>query len=408
MKLSKCRGLLYCIVISAFVLCACQSQKGTDETNVGIFDISKIESAPLSEPQQEDQHIVISDSFNSTDGSVEFIFDISQSISNANVPVVQVQPHFLTEEDVKKVATALWGDADYYEARPLLNAEYSVDEIRAKIERWAEYSSSTALYELYGRQQDNVEDLVKSFIKEYTIKCETASDKSPKHEAEWQFRKASYYDRTEDKINAVYAMGEYFALQGNGTNYEAQTVILATGVSTAKAYPGEEQFLGRGVSYCATCDAPLYRGKTAAIIGFSPKEEAEADFMAEMADKVYYIPMYEADVNVADSVEVLREKPVSVEGSLKVQELVTDRNRYDVDGVFFLRESVSPAQLVPGLKIEDNHIAVDRQMRTNLAGCFACGDAVGAPYQYIKSAGEGNVAALSAVAYLAEKKRQSK
>ena len=64
-------------------------------------------------------------------------------------------------------------------------------------------------------------------------------------------------------------------------------------------------------------------------------EGTEADFMAEMADKVYYIPMYEADVNVADSIEVLREKPVSVEGSLKVQELVTDRNRYDVDGVFF-------------------------------------------------------------------------
>ena len=83
--------------------------------------------------------------------------------------------------------------------------------------------------------------------------------------------KAMDIEITEDKINAVYAMGEYFALQGNGTNYEAQTVILATGVSTAKAYPGEEQFLGRGVSYCATCDAPLYRGKIAAIIGFSPK-----------------------------------------------------------------------------------------------------------------------------------------
>lgn len=73
--------------------------------------------------------------------------------------------------------------------------------------------------------------------------------------------KAMEIEITEDRINAVYAMGEYFALQGNGTNYEAQTVILATGVSTAKAYPGEEQFLGRGVSYCATCDAPLYRGK---------------------------------------------------------------------------------------------------------------------------------------------------
>lgn len=212
---------------------------------------------------------------------------------------------------------------------------------------------------------------------------------------------------TEDKINAVYAMGEYFALQGNGTNYEAQTVILATGVSTAKAYPGEEEFLGRGVSYCATCDAPLYKGKTAAIIGFSPKEEAEADFMAEMADKVYYFPMYEGAVKVSDTIEVIQDKPVAVEGTMKVQELVTEKGSYAVDGVFFLRESVSPAQLVPGLKIEDNHIAVDRQLRTNIAGCFACGDAVGAPYQYIKSAGEGNVAALSAVSYLAEKRRKA-
>ena len=212
---------------------------------------------------------------------------------------------------------------------------------------------------------------------------------------------------TEDKINAVYAMGEYFALQGNGTSYEAQTVILATGVSSAKAYPGEEEFLGRGVSYCATCDAPLYRGKTAAIIGFSPKEEAEADFMSEMAEKVYYFPMYEGAVKVSDNIEVIEDKPVAVEGTMKVQELVTEKGSYAVDGIFFLRESVSPAQLVPGLKIEDNHIAVDRQLRTNIAGCFACGDAVGAPYQYIKSAGEGNVAALSAVSYLAEKRRNA-
>lgn len=217
--------------------------------------------------------------------------------------------------------------------------------------------------------------------------------------------KAMDIEITEDKINAVYAMGKYFALQGNGTNYEAEALILATGVSTAKPYPGEEQFLGRGVSYCATCDAPLYKGKTAAIIGFSSKEEAEADFMAEMADKVYYFPMYPDEVKVADNVEVLHEKPVSVEGTFRVQELVTDCGSHAVDGIFFLRDSVSPAQLVPGLKIEENHIVVDRQMRTNLKGCFACGDVTGAPYQYIKSAGEGNVAALSAVAYLAEMKR---
>ena len=190
-------------------------------------------------------------------------------------------------------------------------------------------------------------------------------------------------------------------------DYPADAVILATGAARAvPRIPGLAGLEGHGVSYCATCDAPLYKGKTAAIVGFSPKEEPEADFMAEMADKVYYIPMYADDVKVAENVEVLHEKPISVEGTLRVQELVTDQGSHAVDGVFFLRDSVSPKQLVPGLKIENNHIPVDRQMRTNLSGCFACGDVTGPPYQYIKSAGEGNVAALSAVAYLAEQKRQ--
>ena len=206
---------------------------------------------------------------------------------------------------------------------------------------------------------------------------------------------------TEDTIHLAFAAGEYFMLQGNGTEYEADTVILATGVNTARPYPGEEEFLGRGVSYCATCDAMLYRGKTVAVIGFSKKEEKEADFLAEVAGKVYYFPMYQDEVQVRDDVEVVREMPSGIEGAMKVSTLVTDHNSYPVDGVFILRESVSPSQLVPGLALEDNHIKTDRQMRTNIPGCFACGDATGLPYQYIKAAGEGNVAALSAVSYLA-------
>ncbi len=219
--------------------------------------------------------------------------------------------------------------------------------------------------------------------------------------------KALQLEITEDRIHVVYGMGDYYALSGNGTVYEAGAVILATGVSSAKAYPGEEEFLGRGVSYCATCDAPLYKGKTAAVIGFSPKEEVEADFLAELAERVYYFPMYDGEVKTAASVRVCRETPVAVEGAMKVQRLVTDQGIYETDGVFILRESVAPTQLVPGLRMEEGHIAVDRRMRTNLPGCFACGDAVGAPYQYIKAAGEGNVAALSAVDYLAGKSRGS-
>ena len=65
-----------------------------------------------------------------------------------------------------------------------------------------------------------------------------------------------------------------------------------------------------------------------------------------------------------------------------------------------LRDSLSPSQLVPGLEIEQGHIKVDRNMQTNIEGCFAAGDCTGKPYQYMKAAGEGLVAALGAVSYL--------
>ncbi len=213
---------------------------------------------------------------------------------------------------------------------------------------------------------------------------------------------------TEDKINAIYAMGDYFALQAAENMYEATTVILATGVMAGKLYPGEEELLGRGVSYCATCDAALYPGKTAAIIGTSPREEAEADFLAEVASKVFYFPTYKDQVNCSDNVEVIREKPKSIKSGENKRILKTTEGEYEVDGIFILRESVSPGQLVPGLETDKNHVVVNRKMETSIPGCFACGDIVGEPYQYIKSAGEGNVAALSAVSYLAELSRKKK
>jgi thioredoxin reductase (NADPH) len=92
-------------------------------------------------------------------------------------------------------------------------------------------------------------------------------------------------------------------------------------------------------------------------------------------------------------------------GGFKANGLVTDQNTYTFDGVFLLRDSVSPKQLVPGLLMDGPHVKVERDLSTNVPGCFACGDIAGKPYQYIKSAGEGNVAALSAVYWLDEKRR---
>ena len=206
---------------------------------------------------------------------------------------------------------------------------------------------------------------------------------------------------TQEQITTVYSMGDYYSLLSkNNQMYDVSAVILATGVNFGKPYPGEKEFLGIGVSYCATCDAPLYRGKTVAIIGVSPKEEAEADFMSEIAGKVYYIPLYKEKVNVKEAITVVEDVPTAIEGEMKAEKLILKNQELTVDGIFILRESVLPEQLVPGLEMDGNHIAVNRRMETNLAGCFACGDIVGMPYQYIKSAGEGNVAALSAVGYL--------
>ncbi|MCR5481547.1 MAG: NAD(P)/FAD-dependent oxidoreductase [Clostridia bacterium] len=210
---------------------------------------------------------------------------------------------------------------------------------------------------------------------------------------------------TQDRINTVYAMGSYFALQGHAGMYEADSVILACGMSAAKPFPGELENLGRGVSYCATCDGALYKGKSALVIGYSAEEEKEADFLAEMADEVIYIPMYSRETSLNEKVRVLSGvNPVSIEKKDKRVILSLKERNIETDGIFILRESVAPSQLVPGLELEKNRVVVDRKQKTNIPGLFACGDITGEPYQYIKAAGEGNVAALSAVSYLAEMK----
>ena len=209
---------------------------------------------------------------------------------------------------------------------------------------------------------------------------------------------------TEDRITAVYAMGDYFALQGREM-YEADAVILAGGVVTEKPIPGEDELLGRGVSTCATCDAALYRGRDAVVIGYSAREEKEADFLASVARGVIYIPMYPGETRLAPGIEVRRVKPLEIRGDAQKRVVVTDAGDIPCDGVFVLRDAVSAGRLVPGLETEGAHVKVRHDMSTNLPGLFACGDIAGKPYQLIKAAGQGNTAALSLVEYLQDRKK---
>ncbi|MDQ0462092.1 thioredoxin reductase (NADPH) [Clostridium sardiniense] len=204
----------------------------------------------------------------------------------------------------------------------------------------------------------------------------------------------------EDRVNNVYAMGDYFTLMVKDKMYEAKSVILATGVEFSRPFKGELEFLGKGVGYCATCDAPIYRGKTVVIVASNDEGETEANYVSEIAGKVYYIPLYKGEYNINENIELVQERPVEIVGDDKVRKIVFKDSEIETDGVFLLKDAISPSQLVPGLEEINGHIKCDRLMRTNIKGCFAAGDCVGKPYQYIKSAGEGNIAALSAVAYL--------
>ena len=203
-----------------------------------------------------------------------------------------------------------------------------------------------------------------------------------------------------EKINNVYAMGDYFALMVNEKIYEAKAIILATGIEYTKPIKGEEEFLGKGVGYCATCDAPLYKGKTVVIVGYNKESIEETNYVSELSGKTYFIPMYKGEYKLSPNVEIINHKIMEIVGVDAVTKVILDEGELITDGVFMLRDSVSPAQLVPGLQIEQGHIKVDRDMKTNIEGCYAAGDCTGKPYQYMKSAGEGLVAALAAASYL--------
>lgn len=208
----------------------------------------------------------------------------------------------------------------------------------------------------------------------------------------------------EELITGVYDTGGKFTLLAGVKDYEAKTVILCLGVQTEKPIDGEERLLGRGVSYCATCDGALYRGKTIAIVCADKKFEHEIEYLCTLAHKAYVMPLYRGYEIKAQNAEVILKAPVKIGGENKADSVHFKDGKIDVDGVFLLKNSISPATLVHGLKIEDGHIWVNRKMETNIPGIFSAGDCTGRPYQYIKSAGEGNIAAHSAVEYLSNLK----
>lgn len=192
-----------------------------------------------------------------------------------------------------------------------------------------------------------------------------------------------------------------FSLLGGNDFYQAKTLLLAIGSAGPKALDGEEALLGRGVSYCATCDGFLYKGKTIAILCTDPQYHHEVEYLAQMAGKVYLHTPYKEGVPEAANLERLSSPIRKIQGDSKVESiLLGDGSQREVDGVFLLRNSVAPATLLPGLEMDGPHIRTARDLTTNIPGCFAAGDCTGRPYQIAKAVGDGNIAAHSILEYL--------
>ena len=198
-------------------------------------------------------------------------------------------------------------------------------------------------------------------------------------------------DLIHGRALSVMPLGDSFGVAIGNEFTSCGAVIIAAGITREKLYPGEGEYLGRGVSYCATCDGMLYRGKTVAVIGDGEEAGHDADFLESIGCTVHRFE---------------KNGKYEIRGGTKAETLVYAGEEYRVDGVFIIKDTVSVTKLVPGLEYADGAIVTDRQMRTNVPGVFAAGDCTGKPYQLAKAAGEGNIAALSACTYIDSKRKE--
>ncbi|HHW06071.1 MAG TPA: thioredoxin-disulfide reductase [Clostridia bacterium] len=207
----------------------------------------------------------------------------------------------------------------------------------------------------------------------------------------------------------------------DGKEYRARTVIIATGAQPKKlGVPGEEEFRGRGVSYCATCDGAFFRGKKVAVVGGGDSAVEEAIFLTRFASEVVLIHRREE----LRAINVLQERARSNEkirfrlnhvveailGDQKVERLrlkhvVTGEvTEEDFDGVFVFVGTQPNTKFVEGVLAldEQGRIITNETMGTSVKGVFAAGDVRNTPLRQVATAvGDGAIAAYSAEHYLA-------
>jgi len=210
--------------------------------------------------------------------------------------------------------------------------------------------------------------------------------------------------------------GEVKRVRTRDDVFEAHVVIIAIGVARKKLeVPGAKEFLGKGVSYCATCDGNFFKGRKVAVVGSDNEAAEEALHLADLAEKVTIVPHREIDIvpavmNRLKSKPNLEILPVSKVHAVLGDELVTGLKISEngdkvlpLEGVFIAMGSTPISQLIlraGGLTDDRGCLIVDKHQRMNLDGVFAAGDCTCGGMQIIAAAGEGSVAGMRAASYV--------
>lgn len=202
-----------------------------------------------------------------------------------------------------------------------------------------------------------------------------------------------------------------FIVKTVNEDYQAKTVILATGVNRKQPnIEGIKEFEGRGISYCAICDAFFYRNRDVAVLGSGDYAISEAKQLLPVANSVTILTNGEQIVENRDidmeKIQIL-EKPINqFRGNDVIEEVVFDDNsKMKTSGIFIALGTASSTDLAKklGAITNGNYIVVDKNMKTNVPGLYACGDCTGGLLQISKAVYEGAVAGLDVIKYIRKK-----
>lgn len=220
----------------------------------------------------------------------------------------------------------------------------------------------------------------------------------------------------EENVVKLTKQGDQFVtVTDHDREIRSRAVILAMGISRAKlGIPGEKEFLGKGVSYCASCDGGFFKGRPVAIIGEESEAGESAALMTEYASKVYWVhrqlkvsPQMLEKVK-RTPVEMIEAKPLKISGDQSVSGLELEGGRtLDVNGVFIAlgaKGSVELALEVGILPDPSGKITVDENCRTEMEKVYACGDVTGTPWQLARAVGQGCVAGDNAAKAIRQEK----